>query len=88
MLDVAILKFYINPAKIELYSTITTYTTTLLLSLSLKLSVSLCVLIKVFKGNNMAHVLSEEQIVEFKEAFCLFDKDGDGEFSSLSSIIG
>ena len=29
----------------------------------------------------MADVLSEEQIVEFKEAFCLFDKDGDGEFS-------
>ncbi|KAJ0959839.1 hypothetical protein J5N97_000462 [Dioscorea zingiberensis] len=26
----------------------------------------------------MAEVLSEEQIVEFKEAFCLFDKDGDG----------
>ncbi|XP_048440522.1 calmodulin-like protein 11 isoform X2 [Pyrus x bretschneideri] len=26
----------------------------------------------------MADVLSEEQIVEFKEAFCLFDKDGDG----------
>lgn len=26
----------------------------------------------------MTEVLSEEQIVEFKEAFCLFDKDGDG----------
>ncbi|XP_022974413.1 calmodulin-like protein 11 [Cucurbita maxima] len=26
----------------------------------------------------MAEILSEEQIVEFKEAFCLFDKDGDG----------
>lgn len=28
----------------------------------------------------MAEVLTEEQIVEFKEAFCLFDKDGDGKF--------
>lgn len=27
----------------------------------------------------MAHILSEEQIVDFKEAFGLFDKDGDGE---------
>jgi calcium-binding protein CML len=26
----------------------------------------------------MAEVLTEEQMVEFKEAFCLFDKDGDG----------
>ena len=31
----------------------------------------------------MADVLSEEQIVEFKEAFCLFDKDGDGEHFPL-----
>ncbi|CAL2224913.1 unnamed protein product [Prunus armeniaca] len=37
----------------------------------------------------MADVLSEEQIVEFKEAFCLFDKDGDGEFPTImSSILG
>ncbi|KAH7522233.1 hypothetical protein FEM48_Zijuj07G0116600 [Ziziphus jujuba var. spinosa] len=36
----------------------------------------------------MADVLSEEQIVEFKEAFCLFDKDGDGEFPDKSSILG
>lgn len=28
--------------------------------------------------NKMAEVLTEEQMVEFKEAFCLFDKDGDG----------
>ncbi|XP_062074834.1 calcineurin B-like protein 9 [Humulus lupulus] len=34
----------------------------------------------------MADVLSEEQIVEFKEAFCLFDKDGDGEFSAISLV--
>lgn len=27
----------------------------------------------------MTDVLSEEQIVDFKEAFGLFDKDGDGE---------
>jgi len=31
----------------------------------------------------MAHVLSEEQIVDFKEAFSLFDKDGDGEFNQF-----
>jgi hypothetical protein len=30
----------------------------------------------------MADQLTEEQIAEFKEAFSLFDKDGDGEFSS------
>jgi calmodulin len=27
----------------------------------------------------MAEQLTEEQIAEFKEAFSLFDKDGDGE---------
>jgi len=26
----------------------------------------------------MAEILNEDQIVEIKEAFCLFDKDGDG----------
>ncbi|KAL3578110.1 hypothetical protein D5086_019614 [Populus alba] len=26
----------------------------------------------------MAEAMTEEQIVEFREAFCLFDKDGDG----------
>lgn len=47
----------------------------------------------------MAEILSEEQIVEFKEAFCLFDKDGDGKrkkalvnmslcfFCSVSSLL-
>jgi Ca2+-binding EF-hand superfamily protein len=30
--------------------------------------------------NTMADQLTEEQIAEFKEAFSLFDKDGDGEF--------
>lgn len=34
----------------------------------------------------MADVLSEEQIVEFKEAFSLFDKDGDG-FSFYSLLL-
>jgi calcium-binding protein CML len=34
----------------------------------------------------MAHVLSEEQIVDFKEAFGLFDKDGDGEFERNNLI--
>jgi hypothetical protein len=29
---------------------------------------------------NMADQLTEEQIAEFKEAFSLFDKDGDGKF--------
>lgn len=28
----------------------------------------------------MADVLTEDQITEFQEAFCLFDKDGDGVF--------
>jgi Ca2+-binding EF-hand superfamily protein len=32
------------------------------------------------KRNTMADQLTEEQIAEFKEAFSLFDKDGDGEF--------
>jgi len=36
------------------------------------------------KSNNpnfkMADQLTEEQIAEFKEAFSLFDKDGDGEY--------
>ena len=30
----------------------------------------------------MADQLTEEQIAEFKEAFSLFDKDGDGESSN------
>jgi hypothetical protein len=34
----------------------------------------------------MAEQLTEEQIAEFKEAFSLFDKDGDGFFFSLSNI--
>jgi len=29
----------------------------------------------------MADQLTEEQIAEFKEAFSLFDKDGDGKFN-------
>lgn len=32
----------------------------------------------------MGDVLTEEQIAEFQEAFCLFDKDGDGMPSLLS----
>ncbi|KAL2463754.1 Calmodulin-like protein 11 [Forsythia ovata] len=37
----------------------------------------------------MADVLSEEQIVEFKEAFSLFDKDGDGciTIEELATVI-
>ena len=31
----------------------------------------------------MADQLNEEQIAEFKEAFSLFDKDGDGEFTLI-----
>ncbi|XP_062004634.1 calmodulin-like protein 11 isoform X2 [Rosa rugosa] len=30
------------------------------------------------QGANKGDVLSEEQIAEFQDAFCLFDKDGDG----------
>jgi hypothetical protein len=35
----------------------------------------------------MADQLTEEQIAEFKEAFSLFDKDGDGESQSLRLIF-
>ncbi|KAK9146558.1 hypothetical protein Sjap_006461 [Stephania japonica] len=37
----------------------------------------------------MADVLTEEQIVEFQEAFCLFDKDGDGciTIEELATVI-
>ena len=31
----------------------------------------------------MADQLTEEQIAEFKEAFSLFDKDGDGEYPMI-----
>ena len=34
----------------------------------------------------MGEVLNQEQIVEFKEAFSLFDKDGDGSFYSILSL--
>ena len=30
----------------------------------------------------MADLLTEEQIYEFKEAFALFDKDGDGDITT------
>ena len=37
----------------------------------------------------MADQLTEEQIAEFKEAFSLFDKDGDGKFNRTeSNLIG
>ncbi|KAF6173399.1 hypothetical protein GIB67_027094 [Kingdonia uniflora] len=37
----------------------------------------------------MADILTEEQIVEFQEAFCLFDKDGDGciTIEELATVI-
>ncbi|XP_058105407.1 calmodulin-1-like [Magnolia sinica] len=37
----------------------------------------------------MADVLTEEQISEFQEAFCLFDKDGDGciTIEELATVI-
>jgi len=34
----------------------------------------------------MADQLTEEQIAEFKEAFSLFDKDGDGTITCLGDI--
>jgi hypothetical protein len=35
----------------------------------------------------MAVQLSEEQVAEFKEAFSLFDKDGNGINVSISSLV-
>ena len=35
----------------------------------------------------MADQLTEEQIAEFKEAFSLFDKDGDGEFARALGVF-
>jgi hypothetical protein len=35
----------------------------------------------------MADQLTEEQIAEFKEAFSLFDKDGDGEFKPEMNLL-
>jgi calmodulin len=35
----------------------------------------------------MAEQLTEEQIAEFKEAFALFDKDGDGSITTKVSNI-
>lgn len=36
----------------------------------------------------MGDVLTEEQIAEFQEAFCLFDKDGDGMPSFSLDFLG
>lgn len=35
----------------------------------------------------MADQLTDDQIAEFKEAFSLFDKDGDGLFSQIFFIL-
>jgi hypothetical protein len=35
----------------------------------------------------MADQLTDDQIAEFKEAFSLFDKDGDGLFSQIPSSL-
>ena len=35
----------------------------------------------------MADQLNEEQIAEFKEAFALFDKNGDGSITTKVSLI-
>ena len=48
---------------------------------------------KARKGTQIKDELTEEQIAEFKEAFVLFDKDGDGTittkvcFHNLKGII-
>ncbi|KAL8222501.1 UNVERIFIED_CONTAM: hypothetical protein K2H54_077105 [Gekko kuhli] len=38
--------------------------------------------VREIRDGNMARHLTEEQLAEFKEAFCLFDKDGDGAITS------
>ena len=40
-------------------------------------------------SNNIINILTEEQIVEFKEAFQIFDKDGDGSINTkeLGSVM-
>ena len=38
-------------------------------------------------GSKAKDELTEEQIAEFKEAFLLFDKDGDGTITTKVSII-
>jgi len=35
----------------------------------------------------MADQLTEEQIAEFKEAFSLFDKDGDGAYKIVCQVL-
>ncbi|KAE9589718.1 putative EF-hand domain pair protein [Lupinus albus] len=50
----------------------------ILYSTSLSLPISLIVSISFPVCRTMTDILSEEQIVDFKEAFCLFDKDEDG----------
>ncbi|KAL6007280.1 hypothetical protein ACLOJK_032776 [Asimina triloba] len=43
----------------------------------------------IFSDRAMADLLTEEQIAEFQEAFCLFDKDGDGciTIDELATVI-
>ncbi|KAF3456922.1 hypothetical protein FNV43_RR01576 [Rhamnella rubrinervis] len=47
------------------------------------------VVVHLLLGPVSKDLLSEEQIVEFKEAFCLFDKDGDGciTIEELATVI-
>jgi hypothetical protein len=62
------------------------------LSLSLQTSNSFCDLVLSFfiylkNKHRMAEILNEDQIVEIKEAFCLFDKDGDGKNFFLLFLV-
>ena len=38
-------------------------------------------------GGSKEEELTEEQIAEFKEAFLLFDKDGDGTITTKVSLV-
>lgn len=43
--------------------------------------------LNILKEEEMADQLTDDQISEFKEAFSLFDKDGDGQLFTIPNIF-